>query len=49
MLRGNTPGFIFSVLIQMVRNYLNVHSWISVWESYTGFNLAGRIILVKEC
>lgn len=48
-LRGNTPGFIFSVLIQMVKNCLNVHRWISVWESYASFNLTGKIILVKVC
>lgn len=48
MLRGNTPGFIFNVLIQMVRNYLSAYRWISVPASYAVFNLTGKVVLIKE-
>lgn len=48
MLGGNMPGFIFNVLIQMVRNDLSIHRWISVRASYAVFNLAGKVVLIKQ-
>lgn len=48
MLRGNMLGFIFNVLIQMVRNYLSAHRWISVRASYAVFNLTGKVVLIKQ-
>lgn len=47
MLRGNTPGFIFNVLIEMVRNDLSVHRWSSVRASYAVCNLTGKVVLIK--
>lgn len=47
-LGGNTPGFIFNVPIQMVRNYLSAHRWISVQASYVVFNLTGKVFLIKQ-
>lgn len=48
LLGCNMPGLIFNVLIQMVRNDLSVHRWISVQASYVVFNLTGKVILIKR-
>lgn len=47
-LRGNTPGFIFNVLIQMVRNNLRVHRLVSVLPSCAVFSLTGKVVLIKQ-
>lgn len=47
-LRGTMPGFIFNVLIQMVRNNLCVRMLVSVRASCAVFSLTGKVVLINS-